>query len=225
MMEELAVALSITEANNAISCVVLSGSGKCFSAVVDVAAHTPEKIHVMLAKFHAVIHAIVNSHKVTIACVRGNCLGGGAELAAVCDMAFTSETAKWGFPEIKLGCYPPVAAAVLSAVIGQKRASELILTGRTFTGREAAEIGLATRAVPDVEVGTATQEAMERLAKLSPATLALTKKAIYVWDAVHFHKGLAHAETIYLEELIKTEDAHEGINAFLEKRAPVWKGK
>jgi cyclohexa-1,5-dienecarbonyl-CoA hydratase len=225
MMEELALAMAMIESNAEIATVVLLGSQKGFSAGVDVAAHTPDNVREMLAKFHGVIHALINSRKVTIACVHGNCLGGGAELAAVCDLVYTSESATWGFPEIKLGCYPPVAAVVLSAVVGQKRAAELILTGRSINGREAAEIGLANRAVPDAELEAATQEALERLAKLSPAALSLTKKAIYVWDAMHFHKGLARAESIYLDELMKTEDAQEGIAAFLEKRQPVWKGK
>lgn len=225
MMEELMGALAEIESHSEISVVVLSGSRKGFSAGVDVAAHTPDKVHEMLAKFHGVIHALINSRKVTIACVHGNCLGGGAELAAVCDMAYTSESASWGFPEIKLGCYPPVAATVLAAIVGQKRAAELILTGRSITGKEAAEIGLANRATPDAEVDAAVQESLDRLAKLSPAALTLTKKAIYVWDAMHFHKGLARAESIYLDELMKTEDAQEGIAAFLEKRPPVWKGK
>jgi cyclohexa-1,5-dienecarbonyl-CoA hydratase len=196
-----------------------------FSAGVDVAAHTPDNVREMLAKFHGVIHAVINSSKVTIACVHGNCLGGGAELAAVCDMVYTSESACWGFPEIKLGCYPPVAAVVLSAIVGQKRAADLILTGRSITGREAAAIGLANRAVPDAEVEAAAQETLGRLAKLSPVALALTKKATYLWDAMHFHKGLARAESVYLDELMKTHDAQEGINAFLEKRQPNWKGK
>jgi len=225
MMEELAATLASLESHSEIAIVVLAGAKDVFSAGVDIAAHTPDKIHEMLAKFHGVIHALINSRKVTIACVHGNCLGGGAELAAVCDLVFTSESAIWGFPEIKLGCYPPVAATVLSAIIGQKRAAEMILTGRSITGREVADIGLANRAVPDADVESAAQESLDRLSKLSPAALSLTKKAIYVWDAMHFHKGLARAESIYLDELMKTEDAQEGINAFLEKRAPVWKGK
>jgi cyclohexa-1,5-dienecarbonyl-CoA hydratase len=225
MMEELTTALALIEANAEIATVVVSGSQKVFSAGVDVAAHSPDKVHEMLAKFHGVIHALINSRKVTIACVHGNCLGGGAELAAVCDLVYTSESATWGFPEIKLGCYPPVAATVLSAIIGQKRASELILTGRSISGREAADIALANRAVPDAEVEVATEESLARLAKLSPAALSLTKKAIYVWDAIHFHKGLARSESIYLDELMQTEDAREGINAFIEKRQPKWRGK
>ena len=84
---------------------------------------SPNKIHEMLTSFHAVIRAIVASRKVTIAAVRGACLGGGAELATVCDMVYTARDATWGFPEIKLGCYPPVAAVALATLIGQKRAS------------------------------------------------------------------------------------------------------
>lgn len=225
MMEELGPALKDIDGMADISVLVISSSQKDFSAGVDVAAHLPEKVHEMLAKFHGVIHTLINSRKVSIASVHGNCLGGGAELAAVCDMAHTSESAVWGFPEIKLGCFPPVAATVLSALIGQKHASNLILTGRTISGREAAAIGLANRAVPDAELESAVQESVNRLAKLSPVALAMAKKAIYVWDSMHFHKGLARAEEIYLDELMQTEDAQEGIAAFLEKREPVWKGK
>jgi cyclohexa-1,5-dienecarbonyl-CoA hydratase len=142
----------------------------------------------------------------------------------VCDLVFTAENAQWGFPEIKLGCYPPVAVTALAALIGQKRAADLILTGRSISGAEAANIGLATRAVAEADLRTAVDEALSHLASLSPATLAVTKKAIYAWDALHFHKGLARAERIYLDELMKTEDAREGVRAFMEKRSPLWKG-
>ena len=225
MMDELAQALAAIEGRHDVSTVILSGAGKAFSVGVDVAAHTPDKVEGMLARFHAVIRAVVGSRKVTIAAVHGHCLGGGAELAMVCDLVYTAENAAWGFPEIKLGCYPPVAATALAALVGQKHAADLILTGRSIPGAEAARIGLANRAVADTEVEAAVQEAVQQLSKLSPAVLAITKKANYAWDSMHFDKGLARAEKIYLEELMKTEDVHEGINAFLNKRAPVWKGK
>ena len=225
MMEELAQALGEIEARNDVFVVILSGHGKAFSAGVDVAAHTPDKVGAMLGKFHAVIRALVANRKVTIASVHGHCLGGGAELAMVCDMVYTDNSAHWGFPEINLGCYPPVACTALAALVGQKRAAELILTGRVITGREAAEIGLANRSMPVAELAGAVDERVADLLKLSPATLAVTKKAVYAWDAMHFDKGLARAEKIYLEELMKTEDAQEGIQAFLEKREPKWTGK
>jgi len=225
MMEELAQTLGEIEVRSDVSVVVLSGASKAFSAGVDVAAHTPDKVEGMLLKFHAVIRALVASRKVTVAAVQGHCLGGSAEMAMVCDVVYTASSAQWGFPEIKLGCYPPVACAALAALVGQKRAAELILTGRTISGIEAAEIGLASRAVPDQEMGPAVDQTVQELLGLSAAALAVTKKAIYAWDAMHFDKGLARAEKIYLEELMKTADAQEGIRAFMEKRVPKWMGK
>jgi cyclohexa-1,5-dienecarbonyl-CoA hydratase len=225
MMDELAEVLTEIETRIDISVLIIRGSQRAFSGGVDVAAHTPDNVEQMLAKFHGVIRTLIATKKVTIAAVHGHCLGGGAELAMVCDLAYTSELATWGFPEIKLACYPPVAVAALAALVGQKHAADLILTGRSITGREAASIGLVNAVVPEVDLDHTVQEAVHQLSELSPVALAITKKAMYAWDSIHFDKGLARAEKIYLDELIKTEDAAEGINAFLEKRTPVWKGK
>ena len=224
-MEELSRALTEIEPRPDVSAILVAGEGKAFSAGVDVAAHTPEKIDEMLQKFHGVIRALVTTKKVTIAAVHGPCLGGGAELAMVCDMVYTTESAQWGFPEIRLACYPPVACTALAALVGQKRAAELILTGRTISGMEAAEIGLATRAVPDGRLENALSECVQNLGRLSSAALAIAKKASYAWDSMHFDKGLARAEKIYLEDLMKTADAQEGIRAFMEKREPRWSEK
>jgi len=225
MMEELGGVLTEIESRADVSVVVVSSEGKAFSAGVDVAAHTPDKVEGMVAKFHGVIRALVAMKKVTVAAVHGHCLGGGAELAMVCDVVYTTDSAQWGFPEIKLGCYPPVACTALAALVGQKRAAELILTGRTISGGEAAEIGLANRSVPEAELAGAVEECVERLRELSAAALAITKKAIYAWDSMHFDKGLARAEKTYFEELMKTADAQEGIRAFMEKRPAKWTGK
>src|SRR6185437_2381747 len=222
MMDELTSALAEVETLSTVSMVVISGEGKCFSTGVDVAAHTPDNIDCMLQKFHAVIRAVLNSKKITLAVVHGNCLGGAAELAMACDVVITTDSATWGFPEIKLGCFPPIAATALSALVGQKRAADLILTGRSISGTEAAAIGLATVAVPDDQLSSAVQEKLIALSRLSASALAVAKKAIYAWDSMHFDKGLARAEKIYLEELLQTDDAQEGIRAFLEKRSPRW---
>src|SRR5216684_9066188 len=169
MMDELGRIIGEIESRADVSVVVVSGEGKAFSAGVDVAAHTPDKVDGMLAKFHSVIRALVSTKKVTIAAVHGHCLGGGAELAMVCDIVYTTDSAQWGFPEIKLGCYPPVAATALAALVGQKNAADLVLTGRSITGAEAARIGLANRAVADTELEPAVKEALQQLSKLSPA--------------------------------------------------------
>lgn len=225
MMDELREAVAEIERQREVSVIVISGDGKAFSAGVDVAAHTPDQVESMLAKFHAVIRALVNTRKVTIASVHGYCLGGGAELAIVCDVVYTADSAQWGFPEIKLGCYPPVACTALASLVGQKRAVELIFTGRTISGSEAAAMGMATRCVAQEKMASEVDQCLDDLLKLSPVALALTKKAVYAWDAMHFDKGLARAEKIYLEELMNTADAQEGIRAFMEKRVPKWTGK
>jgi cyclohexa-1,5-dienecarbonyl-CoA hydratase len=225
MIEELTDALVEVESHRNVAVLVISGAKNSFSAGADVAAHKPDRLQEMLSKFHTVIRALLKTSKVTVTAVQGHCLGGGAELAMVCDLVCTTESSQWGFPEIKLGFYPPVACAGLAALVGVKRAAELILTGRSISGKEAMQIGLATWAVEDDQLQRVLEENVQDLLKLSPAALAFTKKAFYAWDAMHFDKGLAKAEHICLEELVHTEDASEGINAFLEKREPHWKGK
>lgn len=225
MMDELLEALRELEQRREVSVVTLSGGERGFSAGVDVAVHTPDKIQTMFQKFHGLIGALVKFSKITIAEVHGVCLGGGAELAMVCDMAYTTEKAKWGFPEITLGCYPPVACTALAGLVGQKRAAELIFTGRTFSGEEAAAWDLANEAHPEGELKEAIESTLDHLFKLSPTALALAKKAFYAWDSIHLDKGLARPEKIYMEELMQTEDAKEGIAAWMEKRKPEWKNR
>ena len=225
MMEQLSAVLAQVEAQPEISAVVIRGAGKCFSAGVDVAAHTPDLVAEMLEKFHGVIRALVSSKKITIAVVHGCCLGGGAELAMVCDLVYSTNDAVWGFPEIQLGCFPPVAVTALASLVSPKHAAELVLTGKTISGAEAQDIGLTTQSAGENELDSIVGQSVERVRTLSPAALALTKKAVYAWDAMHFDKGLVRAEKIYLDELIKTDDAQEGIRAFLEKRQPQWKNR
>lgn len=223
MMEELRAALEEIEARPEISVVVLAGSERAFSSGVDIAAHTPDNVRGMLADFHSVIRSLISSSKLTVASVRRHCLGGGAELAVVCDIVYASADSVWGFPEIKLACYAPVASVALSAMVGQKLAAELLLTDRTLSGEEALAAGLVNGLADDPE--TLVSECVQRVSQLSPAALRIAKKAFYAWDSMHFDKGLARAEQIYNDELMKTADAQEGVTAFMERRRPKWVGK
>jgi len=148
MMEELAQVLAEMESRANISVIVLTGEGKAFSAGVDVAAHTPDKVEAMLGKFHAVVRALVASKKVTVAAVHVHCLGGGAELAMVCDMVYTTASSQWGFPEIKLACYPPVACTALAALVGRS-GGRINSDWTDDQRRRAAEIGLANHVCRD----------------------------------------------------------------------------
>ncbi len=223
MMEELRAALEQIDTLPDISAIVFAGSQSAFSAGVDIAAHTPEKVREMLTLFHSVIRAMVDTGKLTIAGVRRHCLGGGAELALMCDVVYASPDSVWGFPEIKLACYAPVASVALSAIVGQKLAAEMLLTARTLSGEEALAAGLVNGLAEDPE--TLVADCVQRVSQLSAAALRMAKKAFYAWDSIHFDKGLARAEQIYHDELMPTADAQEGIAAFLERRRPKWVGK
>jgi cyclohexa-1,5-dienecarbonyl-CoA hydratase len=223
MMEELRAALEQIDTRPEISVIVFAGSENAFSAGVDIAAHTPDKVRAMITLFHGVIRSVVATGKLTVASVRRHCLGGGAELALMCDVVYASPDSVWGFPEIKLACYAPVASVALSAIVGQKLAAELLLTGRTLTGVEALQAGLVNGLADDPEA--LVGDCIQRVSQLSPAALRIAKKAFYAWDSIHFDKGLARAEQIYHEELMQTADAQEGIAAFLERRRPKWVGK
>jgi cyclohexa-1,5-dienecarbonyl-CoA hydratase len=205
---------------------VFTGIGdKAFSAGVDVRDHTPDKVGDMLSYFHQVFHRLFEMDVITMAVVKGHCLGGGCELAVVCDFVIAAEGAKFGQPEIRLACYPPVAAVYLPRIIGSKRAVDMLMTGALIPARQAEAIGLITRAVPEEQLEATANELIQQLSKTSPVALKLTKQAIRSGMIGDLSSALKRAEYIYLNQLIATEDAQEGINAFLEKREPVWKGK
>ncbi len=223
MIDELSRALADVERRPGILAIVFAGSERAFSAGVDIGSHAPAGFEPMLRKFHEVIAAVVNSRKLTMAVVRRHCLGGGAELALMCDLIYCCPDAIFGFPEIKLASYAPVAMVALSAVIGQKRAAELLLTARMLTAQEAHDMGLVNGVATDPEA--LVTETIARVQQFSPVALSIAKKAFYAWHSIHFDKGLARSEQIYIEELMKTEDAKEGIQAFVEKRRAKWVGK
>lgn len=209
-----------------VRCVVFSGAGtRAFSAGVDVRDHLAERVADMLATFHRVFRTLWAAEWVTLAVVRGHCLGGGMELATFCDFVLAAETAEFGQPEIKLGCFPPVAAVTLPALVGPKRALELLLTGRTLSAAEAYQLGLVTSVLPEGELDRATEQLLADLGGLSSVVQALTKKALWRAQGFDFERGLKLTEEIYLNSLMKTRDAQEGLQAFLEKRPPVWVGR
>lgn len=203
--------------------VIFEGAGaKAFCAGADVADHTPERVGKMLRAFHAVFRRLAASDCLTIAAVHGYCLGGGMELATFCDFVLATESAQFGQPEIKLGCYPPVAMVTLPRLIGMQAAMHLILTGRQINATEAHRLGLVTRVVPNQELHAAVESLLGELRTLSPSVLHLTRKTLARLHSADFLKQLEEAERVYLSELMQTHGAQEGIRAFLEKRKPVW---
>jgi cyclohexa-1,5-dienecarbonyl-CoA hydratase len=205
---------------------IFQGAGaKAFSAGADVADHVPKRVEKMLSAFHAVFRRLAEADCVKIAAVHGYCLGGGMELATFCDFVLATESAQFGQPEIKLGCFPPVAMVTLPRLIGIRAAEHLILTGHQISATEAHRLGLVTRVVPDYELPAAVDALLEELKALSPAALHLTRRTLRHLHSNDFAQQLEEVERVYLSELMKTHDAQEGVRAFLDKRAPVWKGR
>jgi cyclohexa-1,5-dienecarbonyl-CoA hydratase len=221
MMRELGAALETALPQSDF--VVFDGAGaKGFSAGAEVADHAPERVAAMLGAFHGVFRQLWRADAITIAAVHGHCLGGGCELATFCDFVVAAEAAKFGQPEIKLGCFPPVALVTFPALAGPRAALDLILTGRTISAREALGLGLLSRVVPDAELQAAVEALLAELRALSPAVLRISRRALWQRAGLDFERSLADAEELYLNVLMHTADAQEGIRAFLEKRAPVW---
>lgn len=225
-MQEIITVLKSANAQKQVCAVIFAGSGdRAFSAGVDVSAHLPAKIEKTLDQFHRMFHILTDLNKPTIAVVNGLALGGGCELAIACDMVIASDKAEFGQPEIKVGAIPTVAAALLPKLIGRKHAFELMFTGDTISAAKAERIGLVNKVVSADKLLETVDEVVNKLKDQSPIVLQLVKKAVYQGIDLDFKTALNGVTDIYLEQLTQTEDAVEGLKAFLEKRKPKWKGK
>jgi cyclohexa-1,5-dienecarbonyl-CoA hydratase len=162
---------------------------------------------------------------VSIAAIHGHTLGGGAELAMMCDIIVAADNTQIGQPEISLGCYPPVAVAYLPGAIGFHKASEMVLLGEPVNAADAERLGIVNRVVPRAKLTEAVDDYVERFLTKSSAVLALTKRALREGAGRHFETALDRSQELYLRELTRTEDMVEGMNAFLEKRPPTWNNK
>jgi len=223
MLAQLKEIVDSVARDDAIDVLVIYGSGRrAFSAGVDVKDHSRQKVPAMLEAIHGVVRSLLAAPKVTIALVRGACLGGGFELAASCDFILASEDSFFATPEIEVGCFPPVALARLPSQIGYGRAAEWILTGRRFSAQEAMAMGLLTRVVPTPELSRALESFLEELQGKSRAVLRIALKGLREISLKDFSSDLRRSEDLYLHELLQTEDVEEGVRAFLEKRKPTW---
>jgi len=223
LLREFDDALTACAEDTAADVMVIEGAGqRAFSAGVDIRDHTREKVPEMLDVVHGVIRKLLALPQVTIAVVRGVCLGGGCELASSCDLVVASEESSFATPEIHVGCYPPVALARFSSLIGYHRAAEMILTGRTFSAQEALAMGLINRVFPGDQLEGELKSLLEELLGKSGAVLRIALKGLRELSLKGFADALRRSEDLYCTELLRTEDVEEGIRAFLEKRKPQW---
>jgi cyclohexa-1,5-dienecarbonyl-CoA hydratase len=217
MLDELRNALAHVRVDRHVLIIDAAGT-RAFSAGVAVQDHLGDRAAVMLSIFHDCFRTLARLDLVTVALVRGLALGGGCELAMACDFILASDTAKFGQPEIALGVFPPVGAYQLSRQLPPRKGLEMMLTGEQV---DASSIANAVFA--DDEFEARAEEWLGRLYRHSASSLRIAKKAFRLGQANDFDERLAMIERLYLEELMRTDDATEGLNAFLEKRAPRWR--
>jgi cyclohexa-1,5-dienecarbonyl-CoA hydratase len=225
MMKEINRALeSVLGVREVVAIVFESAPGtRAFSAGVAVEDHAQNTVYQMLEEFHQIFRALDEAGKPTIAVVDGPAFGGGCELVTGCDIAIASDRSRFGQPEIKLGVFPPIGTVLLPRVIGDKRAREMVLTGEIIGAQEALTMGLVNYVVKPEDLAAKTEEVLNRFRELSACTLEIARHALDIARDQPLIAALNKVEDIYLNDLMRTQDATEGIRAFIEKRKPSWR--
>jgi cyclohexa-1,5-dienecarbonyl-CoA hydratase len=225
MMLEILDVFKEIRANQHIKLITFTGAGKHFSFGASVEEHTKELAPTMLRTFHKIFEEIVDMGIPTMAKISGQCLGGGLELALICNFMFADKTAVLGQPEIILGVFPPPASIILPIKIGNARAEEMLITGRNMKAEEGERIGLLNRVFEDKEALNAGADEWigQHIIPKSASSLKFAVKATRTTFNYILGNKLPQLEYTYTQQLMETHDANEGINSFLEKRKPVWK--
>jgi cyclohexa-1,5-dienecarbonyl-CoA hydratase len=225
MMEELLSLLHSFKANKNIKLITFEGEGKHFSFGASVEEHQKDSAPVMLRSFHRLFYALRDISIPSLAKISGQCLGGGMELAIMCNFLFADKTARLGQPEIVLGVFPPPASVILPEKIGLAKAEEIIITGKTYSAEECKNMGLLNEVLEDkasLESFTESWIAQHILPKSASSLRFAVKASRQKFNHI-LSNFLPQAEDLYIRNLMQTNDANEGITAFLEKRKPEWK--
>jgi len=223
MMAEINTALESVIQQENLAAIVIRAEGKAFSAGVDVSDHVGDKMVEMIRQFHGIFRHLASTDALTIAAVARGALGGGCEVATFCDIVLASDRARFGQPEVQVGVLPPVAACVLPPQIGIKKAIELNAVGTIIDAQEALRIGLVNHVYPAEEFDSQVDAYLGEIRKLSRPVVRMAKRATAMAVRKQVLERLDQVEKLYLEDLMSLDDAHEGIAAFMEKRAPTWK--
>src|ERR1700683_3929458 len=225
MLAELTAGISSLGERSEIKLIVLNSAAKSFCGGIELGEYTQRRVFQMLDAFHGAFSAMLDTSKPLLVCGNGPAFGGGAELAALGDLVIATPNARFAQPEIKLGVFPPLAAAILPYLLGPKHALELVLTGETISGERARELGLVNWLVPENELQAKVNEVIAKVTAQSGPVLTMAKKAILGRLGLPLRDGVSNSMKVFLNELADLEDSQEGLRALVEKRAPKWKNR
>lgn len=225
MMNEINKVLSDLQFETEVKLIVLRTAGEIFSAGISIEEHSGELAFNVIDQFHRLFKLIHSLPVPVLAVVQGPALGGASELVAACDIAIAGEKAKFGQPEIKVGVFATIGAVIYPYLMGKKKTMELLLTGAIISANQAVELGLINRVVADNALEGEARKIADAILAHSSVAIQYTKQAILKSKLFDLDENIRAVEDLYLTELLKTQDAQEGIKAFLEKRKPQWVNK
>jgi cyclohexa-1,5-dienecarbonyl-CoA hydratase len=225
MLAEIAVGINSVGEQSGIKLIVLDSAQKAFCGGIEVGEYTQRRVFQLLDAFHVAFSAMLDTSKPLLVVINGPAYGGGAELAALGDLVIATPKARFAQPEIKLGIFPPLAAAILPYILGPKLALEQVLTGETMTAERARELGLVNWVVPENELQKKVDEVIAKVCAQSGPVLTMAKKAIIGSMGLPLREGVRNSMKVFLNELADLEDSQEGLRALVEKRAPKWKNR
>jgi cyclohexa-1,5-dienecarbonyl-CoA hydratase len=225
MLAEVAAGINSVGNRSDVKLIVLDSAGKAFCGGIELGEYTQRRVFQLLEAFHNTFAAMLDTSKPLLVVVNGPAFGGGAELAALGDLVIATPKAKFAQPEIKLGVFPPLAAAILPNILGLKIASELVMTGETITAERARECGLVNWLVPENELQKKVDEVIAKVTAQSGPVLTMAKKAILGSMGLPLRDAVRNSMKVFLNELGDLEDSQEGVRALVEKRAPQWKNR
>jgi len=225
MLAEIATGITSVSERSEIKMIVLDSAAKAFCGGIELGEYTQRRVFQLLDAFHGAFSAMLDTSKPVLVVVNGPAFGGGAELAALGDLVIATPKARFAQPEIKLGVFPPLAAAILPYIVGPKLALELVLTGETLSAERARELGLVNWVVPPDELQNKVDEVVAKVTAQSGPVLTMAKKAILGSLGMPLRDGVRNSMKVFLNELADLEDSQEGLRALVEKRAPKWKNR
>lgn len=225
MLGEVAAGINSVSEQRGIKLIVLDSAAKAFCGGIELGEYTQRRVFQLLDAFHGAFSAMLDTSKPVLVVVNGPAFGGGAELAALGDLVVASPRARFAQPEIKLGVFPPLAAAILPYILGPKVALELVLTGEAMTAERAREVGMVNWVVPENELQKKVDDLIAKVTAQSGPVLTMAKKAILGSLGLPLRDGVRNSMKVFLNELADLEDSQEGLRALVEKRAPKWKNR
>jgi cyclohexa-1,5-dienecarbonyl-CoA hydratase len=225
MLMEIASGISSVSEKRDVKMILLDSEGKTFSGGIELGEYTQRRVFQLLDAFHTAFSAMMDTSKPVLVVVNGPAYGGGAELAALGDLVIATPNARFAQPEIKLGAFPPLSAAVLPYILGPKVALETVLTGEAMSAERAKELGLVNWLVKEEELIAKVDEVVSKVTAQSGPVLTMAKKAILGSLGMPLRDGVRNSMKVFLNELADLEDSQEGLRALVEKRAPKWKNR